>query len=201
MEKKARLAFCKLLLEPVNLLILDEPTNHLDIKSKQVLKETLIKYDGTLIIISHDRDFLDGLVNKVYEFSDGNVKQHIGGIYDFLASKNMTSIQEIEVAREKLPSKPPTNGSNKKQFHLKKEMEKNIRKLNNQVSKLEKEIASSENEIKEINLELSDPQKFSNDLLKKLEESNQLLEKRMNQWESALKELDQLEEEKNKMVQ
>ena len=94
--ERTRLAILKLLLEPVNLLILDEPTNHLDLRTKDVLKQALADFDGTLIVVSHDRDFLDGLVSKVYEFGHGRVREHLGGIYEFLDSKKMESLQELE---------------------------------------------------------------------------------------------------------
>ena len=94
--ERTRLAILKLLLEPVNLLILDEPTNHLDLKTKDVLKQALLDYDGTLIVVSHDRDFLDGLVNKVYEFGGGRVREHLCGIYEFLETRKMENLQELE---------------------------------------------------------------------------------------------------------
>lgn len=94
--ERQRLAILKLLLEPVNLLILDEPTNHLDLKTKDVLKQALMEFDGTLIVVSHDRDFLDGLVSKVYEFGGGKVREHLCGIYEFLETKKMESLQELE---------------------------------------------------------------------------------------------------------
>ena len=94
--ERTRLAMIKLLLEPVNLLILDEPTNHLDMKTKDILKEALKAYDGTLILVSHDRDFLDGLVDKVYEFGNKKVKEHLEGIYEFLEKKKMESLTELE---------------------------------------------------------------------------------------------------------
>ena len=97
--ERTRLAILKLLLEPVNLLILDEPTNHLDLRTKDVLKQALQDFDGTLIVVSHDRDFLDGLVTKVYEFGHGRVREHLGGIYDFLESKKLESLQELEKKR------------------------------------------------------------------------------------------------------
>ena len=99
--ERTRLAILKLLLEPVNLLILDEPTNHLDLKTKDVLKQALLDFDGTLIVVSHDRDFLDGLVSKVYEFGHGRVREHLCGIYEFLESKKMESLQELERNRVK----------------------------------------------------------------------------------------------------
>jgi ATP-binding cassette subfamily F protein 3 len=94
--ERTRLALMKLLLEPVNLLILDEPTNHLDLKTKDILKQALLDFDGTLICVSHDRDFLDGLVSKVYEFGGGRVREHLCGIYEFLESKKMENLQELE---------------------------------------------------------------------------------------------------------
>ena len=94
--ERTRLAMIKLLLEPVNMLILDEPTNHLDLKTKDILKEALANFDGTLIVVSHDRDFLDGLVSKVYEFSNKRVIEHLGGVYDFLEKKKMDNLREIE---------------------------------------------------------------------------------------------------------
>ncbi len=94
--ERTRLAILKLLLEPFNLLILDEPTNHLDLRTKDVLKQALQDFDGTLIVVSHDRDFLDGLVTKVYEFGGGKVKEHLGGIYDFLETKRLENLQELE---------------------------------------------------------------------------------------------------------
>ena len=94
--ERTRLAILKLLLEPFNLLILDEPTNHLDLRTKDVLKQALQDFDGTLIVVSHDRDFLDDLVTKVYEFGGGKVKEHLGGIYDFLETKRLENLQELE---------------------------------------------------------------------------------------------------------
>ena len=94
--ERTRLAMIKLLLEPVNLLILDEPTNHLDMKTKDILKQALLDFDGTLIVVSHDRDFLDGLVSKVYEFGNQKVTEHLCGIYEFLEKKKMDSLQELE---------------------------------------------------------------------------------------------------------
>lgn len=94
--ERTRLAMIKLLLEPVNLLILDEPTNHLDMKTKDILKSALQAFDGTLIVVSHDRDFLDGLVTKVYEFGEGKVREHLGGVYDFLEKKRIENLNELE---------------------------------------------------------------------------------------------------------
>ena len=97
--ERTRLALLKLLLNPVNLLILDEPTNHLDLKTKDILKQALVAFDGTLIVVSHDRDFLDGLVSKVYEFGHGKVREHLCGIYEFLEQKKLENLQELERKR------------------------------------------------------------------------------------------------------
>ena len=94
--ERSRLALVRLLLEPCNLLVLDEPTNHLDMRSKDILKQALLKYDGTLIVVSHDRDFLDGLVSKVYEFRHNRIREHLGGIYDFLRKKKLVNLKDIE---------------------------------------------------------------------------------------------------------
>ena len=130
--EKTRLAMIRLLLEPVNLLILDEPTNHLDMKTKDVLKQAIADFDGTVIVVSHDRDFLDGLVEKVYEFGGGKVREHLGGIYDFLQHKQMESLRELE---KSVPSKTdndqiqePAVSSGKQSYAEKKEFEKQIRK-------------------------------------------------------------------------
>ena len=130
--EKTRLAMIRLLLEPVNLLILDEPTNHLDMKTKDVLKQAIADFDGTVIVVSHDRDFLDGLVEKVYEFGGGKVREHLGGIYDFLQHKQMESLRELE---KSVPSKTdndqiqePAVPSGKQSYAEKKEFEKQIRK-------------------------------------------------------------------------
>ena len=99
--EKSRLALAKLLLEPYNLLVLDEPTNHLDMRSKDILKNALLKYDGTLILVSHDRQFLDGLINVVYEFRDQKIRQHIGGIYDFLKRRKIQTLEELDLKTQK----------------------------------------------------------------------------------------------------
>src|SRR5690606_3770525 len=104
--ERSCLAMIPLLLEPVNLLIFDEPTNHLDLASKDVLKKAILEFDGTALIVSHDRDFLDGLVNKVYEFGGGKVLEHIGGIYDYLSKKKLDSLQQLELSKS--PTKPAT---------------------------------------------------------------------------------------------
>jgi ATP-binding cassette subfamily F protein 3 len=154
--ERSRLALVKLLLEPYNLLVLDEPTNHLDMRSKDILKQALLKYDGTLIVVSHDRDFLNGIVEKVYEFRNNNIKEHIGGIYDFLRKKKIENLKEIE--RKEIRKDYIVNEGisvNKKKYLDKKEYDRNLRKLRKKLEDAEKEIERTEAEIAVIELSLS----------------------------------------------
>ncbi|MCQ2301740.1 MAG: ABC-F family ATP-binding cassette domain-containing protein [Bacteroidales bacterium] len=151
--EKARLSLAKMLLFPTNLLVLDEPTNHLDMLSKDILKNALIQYDGTLIIVSHDRDFLQGLTNKVYEFRKPNIKEYIGDIYDFLEQKNLSHLKELEVAKQKAKvvetapqSQNKINYERKKQFDARfRKIDKEIQRLEDAIGKLEKELADLDN--------------------------------------------------------
>ncbi|MCD7816518.1 MAG: ATP-binding cassette domain-containing protein, partial [Bacteroides sp.] len=141
--ERSRLAMIRLLLEPVNLLILDEPTNHLDMRSKDVLKEAIRDFDGTVIVVSHDREFLDGLVTKVYEFGGGVVKEHIGGIYDFLQKKKMESLQELQLTQSSAPVAKEESvpvSENKLSYEAQKEQNRKIRKLEKQVAACEERI-------------------------------------------------------------
>ena len=144
--ERSRLAMIRLLLEPVNLLILDEPTNHLDMRSKDVLKDALRDFDGTVIVVSHDREFLDGLVDKVYEFGGGRVVEHLGGIYDFLEKKKMDSLRELERSTQKAPSATTTEAvptKDKLSYEARKELARSIKKA-------EKAVADAENKITEL---------------------------------------------------
>lgn len=151
--EKARLSLAKMLLFPTNLLVLDEPTNHLDMLSKDILKNALIQYDGTLIIVSHDRDFLQGLTNKVYEFRKPNIKEYIGDIYDFLEQKNLSHLKELEMAKQKTKaveavplSQNKMNYERKKQFDARfRKIDKEIQRLEDVIGKLEKELADLDN--------------------------------------------------------
>jgi ATP-binding cassette subfamily F protein 3 len=147
--ERSRLALVKLLLEPTNLLVLDEPTNHLDMRSKDILKQALIKFDGTLIVVSHDRDFLDGIVGKVYEFRNNRLKEHIGGIYDFLRKKKIESLKDIE-KKERIAVEAQSQNqvsSNKQKYLEKKEYERNLRKLRKRLEECEETIEKLEKEI------------------------------------------------------
>ena len=157
--ERSRLALIKLLLEPYNLLLLDEPTNHLDIRSKDILKQALLKYDGTLIVVSHDRDFLDGIASKVFEFRNNSLKEHLGGIYDFLRKKDMSNLREIERKDKTIKNTNPDNkeniSSNKQKYLEKKDYERNQRKLRKRVENSELEIERMEKEMLELNRILS----------------------------------------------
>lgn len=156
--ERSRLAMARLLLEPCNLLILDEPTNHLDMRSKDILKKALLAYDGTLIAVSHDREFLDGLVSKVFEFGFKKVKEFMGGIYDYLESKKMISLAELEKKAILKAGLAATEGSvSKLAFIDKKEFDREVRKLENQISKVEMKIETLEKEISIFENKISDP--------------------------------------------
>lgn len=156
--ERARLGMAKLMLQPYNLLALDEPTNHMDIRSKDVLKQALKHFDGTLVIVSHDRDFLDGLVDKLYEFRDGRVKEHLGGIQDFLDERRIETLQELE-RRFKPEEKPVVQevSEGKKEFVARKAVSKEERKVRNRIAFLEKEIAKLEESMKKIEAVLASP--------------------------------------------
>lgn len=183
--ERARVALCKLLLEPVNLLILDEPTNHLDIRSKEVLKDALKAYDGTLLVISHDRDFLDGLVEEMYEFKEGRVKEFLGGVYDFLKSKKVDTIREFEKADKKVDKKEKVVSVSQLSYEEKKQLDKDIRKTQNRINNLEKKIEELEQNIEEFNVKLLDPSLYSDELLAEYNEVKNSLDTAMKDWEES----------------
>ncbi|TXB67238.1 ABC-F family ATP-binding cassette domain-containing protein [Vicingus serpentipes] len=183
--ERARVALCKLLLEPVNLLILDEPTNHLDIRSKEVLKDALKHYDGTLLVISHDRDFLDGLVEEMYEFKDGKVKEFLGGVYDFLKSKKVDSIREFEQVTKQVEKKEKEVSTSQLTYEEKKQLDKDIRKAQNRTNNLEKKIEELEGEIEKLNAKLLDPTLYSDELLVEYNEVKSSLDQAMIDWEES----------------
>ena len=193
--EKTRLAMIRLLLEPVNLLILDEPTNHLDMKTKDVLKQAISDFDGTVIVVSHDRDFLDGLVEKVYEFGGGKVREHLGGIYDFLQHKQMESLRELE---KSAPSKTdndqiqePAVSSGKQSYAEKKEFEKQIRKAERLVKDAEAKVSQLEAELKVVEDKLA-AGATDNDLFERHGEVSKSLDAAMSEWEDATMELENL---------
>ena len=157
--ERARLGMAKLMLQPYNLLALDEPTNHMDIKSKDILKQALKAYDGTLIVVSHDRDFLDGLVDKLYEFRDGKVKEFLGSVQEFLDTRRLENLQELERRFQPVgkPETVKTETVAKQEYNQRKSVSKEERKLRNRVDFLEKEITKTETRMKEIEKVLSAP--------------------------------------------
>ncbi|MGQ1910276.1 ABC-F family ATP-binding cassette domain-containing protein [Marinifilum sp. RC60d5] len=196
--ERSRLAMIRLLLEPVNLLVLDEPTNHLDMKSKDVLKEALSQFDGTVIVVSHDREFLDGLASKVYEFTNKKIKEHLGGIYDFLRSKKMETLKELEVKKSTVQEKTIVAPSENKLNYLeRKELSKKINKMERNVSKAEENIANFEKEIAEMEDLLANPEKMQDQsLFTKYEEAKKKLEEEMFAWEDFNEQLEELIAEK-----
>ncbi|MBN2612208.1 MAG: ABC-F family ATP-binding cassette domain-containing protein [Bacteroidales bacterium] len=202
--ERSRLAIARLLLEPYNLLVLDEPTNHLDMRSKDVLKQALLKYNGTLIVVSHDREFLDGLVTKIYEFRDRKIAEHLGGIYDFLKKKKISSLRELEVKpSQDKPTRPPDNNAGKTDYADKKNLEREIRKLTNQVNSVENKISEMEQQIAEKERMISDPasnQGIINnpDFFREYENLKSKLTDEMWKWEKVHMELESLVKKRTK---
>ena len=193
--EKSRLAMIRLMLEPVNFLILDEPTNHLDMRSKEILKNALANFDGTVLVVSHDRDFLDGLVNCVYEFRNKKAKQHLGGIFDFLHRKKMESLKELETKKGDTPNKQKkqTNqtSTNSLTFEQRKEISRNVSKFEKLVTKTEEEIATIENDIEEMDKLLSSSEKIEDtSVFQKYDELKLLLDQTMEKWEKMHEELE-----------
>ena len=198
--ERARVALCKLLLQPVNLLVMDEPTNHLDIKSKELLKQALVEYDGSLIIVSHDREFLQGLTKKVYEFKDRNIKEYLGDINHFLKEKKIENFKQLEASQLKQKQKiKKVNSANKISYQEKKEKDRKIKKISNKINKLEKEIDIMEKELKEIDLLLINPEKFkeiskNQDFFTEYEKKQQNLKDSEKKWENLNLQLESLKD-------
>lgn len=187
--ERARLGMAKLMLQPYNMLTLDEPTNHMDIRSKDILKQALKAYNGTLVIVSHDRDFLDGLVNKMYEFRDGSVKEHLGSVKDFLDKRKLENLQELErrfstsISTSENVDKNDSEG--KKNFIGQKAVSREEKRLKNLLEKTEKEIERLEAEIKVIEIMLANPEK-NNDILKSTRqylEYKRELDAKISEWD------------------
>lgn len=197
--EKTRLAMIRLLLEPVNLLILDEPTNHLDIKTKDILKEALKDFDGTIIVVSHDRDFLNGLVDKVYEFGGGKVREFLGGIYDFLEYKNITSLKELEKNKDSKNQntvvKVQESSKSKLSYAEQKEREKIIRKAEKEVARYESEISELETLLNDIEVKLASGAFVDSSIYSEHADLQKKLENTMSFWEQACEELEKLKNE------
>ncbi len=198
--ERSRLAMARLMLEPYNLLVLDEPTNHMDMRSKDILKRAVKEYDGTVIVVSHDREFLDGLVDKVYEFRDGRMKEYIGGIYDFLQKKKLDSLKELERKAAPAPkaeaaSEPGVSG--KAQYREKQKYDRQVKAVRSRIGKAESEIERIEGELAEWDRKLADPGSHGIDLsdpavFGAYNGLKQELAARMNEWADLHEELEAL---------
>ena len=199
--ERARVALCKLLLSPINFLIMDEPTNHLDMYSIDILKKALLNFDGTLIIISHDRSFLNGLTNKVFEFKDKSIKEYIGGIDFFLETNNLSRLSELDQftkLQKNIDKK--RNSAQKIAYLTRKENERELRKLKNKISKLESEITFIENKKKKLDTDLSDPEKFKQitkekDFYLNYDKEQKKLLSKEKEWERLVSILNEKEKE------
>ena len=207
--ERARLAMARMMLEPRNLLILDEPTTHMDMRSKDILKNAIMKYDGTVVVVSHDREFLDGMVQKVYEFRDGGVKEYLGGIYYFLEKRKLESLQEIE--RRDAPAKPAANPaaksaaqpaanrdaavSGKLTYEQRKEQEKQLRKLRRAVETVEAELAEIEKQIAAYDAKFAAATEYNEADYKAYNDLKARYDHQMHEWEKASYELEIVEEQ------
>ena len=195
--ERSRLAMARMMLEPHNLLVLDEPTNHMDMRSKDILKEALRKFDGTIVVVSHDREFLDGIVDKVYEFRDGGVREYLGGIYYFLEKRKLEDLHEVERKNTPTPQQSaaaaaPSSG--KLSYEQKKEQEKLIRKHRKAVETIEAELATIEGRIAEFDARFATASEYNADDYKAYDELKQQYDHMMHEWEKASYELEMIEE-------
>ncbi len=198
--ERTRLAMIRLLLEPYNLLILDEPTNHLDMRTKDILKEALRKFEGTVIVVSHDRDFLTGLADKVYEFADQQLKEYLGGVADFLAAKKIACFREYEQLRKLKTSGEeegtvPEVSESKLSFEERKQLNKEIRKAEQRVEKAEQQVTDLEHEVAEMERQMASGV-VSDELLKNYHAAQQKLEEAMEEWERATEGADAIKSKK-----
>ncbi len=195
--ERARLAIIRLLLQPANFLILDEPTNHLDMRSKDVLKEAIRNFEGTVIVVSHDREFLDGLVTKVYEFADGRVNEHLGGIYDYLQTRRMQTLTELERSRPeetKSSREAVPETESKADYRRQKENAKQLRALERAVTACEEKIEALETQLQSIEQQLQDPKNAADTaLFEQYAGVKQELESVLEEWESASEALSEVQ--------
>lgn len=194
--ERSRLAMIRLLLEPVNFLILDEPTNHLDMRTKDVLKEAIQAFDGTVILVSHDRDFLDGLVTKVYEFGDGLVREHLGGIYDFLQKKELQDLKSLEATPTQSTANPatPQQAQGKLSYEEQKEQARQLRKVEKEVKEKEEAISRIEATLQDLELQMSTPEGATDAaLISQYASQQKELEQTMADWEAAASRLEEIQ--------
>lgn len=186
-----RVALAAVLISEADLLILDEPTNHMDMRSKDILKNAIMKYDGTVIVVSHDREFLDGMVSKVYEFRNGGVREYLGGIYYFLEKRKLESLQEVE--RKDAPAKeaaPKASSSGKLTYEQKKEQEKLLRKLRKAVETIEASLADLEKKIADYDRKFAEATQYNEADYKAYNELKAEYDHQMHEWEKASYELE-----------
>lgn len=197
--EKSRLAMARLLLKPVSLLVLDEPTNHLDMVSKDILKNALLKFDGTLIVVSHDRDFLQGLTTKVFEFRNHSIKPHIGDVYDYLEARKLQSLKQLEVKKStnnvRVEAEPASD--NKAMYERRKQQEREIRKVAQAIARSEEAISHLEGDLKRYDTMLANPEAHkqriaSGDLYREYEQIKHTLELEMGNWEKLHEEMDRM---------
>ena len=194
---RMRLQLARALMCPSDLLLLDEPTNHLDMPSKDVLKEAIRAFDGTAVIVSHDREFLDGLVTKVYEFGNKKVREHLGGIYDFLQNKKIENLNELGLSKLKtatIDNSPKEISENKLSYEARKELNKKLRKAEKAVEEAEAIVSALENEIANMQKQLEIPEKASDpEFIMQLQKKQRELEQKMYEWEIFAEELEELQ--------
>ena len=193
--ERSRLAMARLMLEPYNLLVLDEPTNHMDMRSKDILKNALQKYDGTVVVVSHDREFLDGLVDRIYEFRDGGVREYLGDIWYFLEKRKVESLQEIERKERPVATKAVESNGGKLSYEQKKEQEKLIRKLRKTVESVEEELAKVEKEIADYDARFAVATEYNADDYAKYNALKEHYDRLMHEWEKASYELEITEQQ------
>ena len=193
--ERSRLAMARLMLEPYNLLVLDEPTNHMDMRSKDILKNALQKYDGTVVVVSHDREFLDGLVDRIYEFRDGGVREYLGDIWYFLEKRKVEPLQEIERKERPVATKAAESNGGKLSYEQKKEQEKLIRKLRKAVESVEEELAKVEKEIADYDARFAVATEYNADDYAKYNALKEHYDRLMHEWEKASYELEITEQQ------
>ena len=188
--ERSRLAMARMMLEPHNLLVLDEPTNHMDMRSKDILKSAIQKFDGTVVVVSHDREFLDGMVDKVYEFRDGGVREYLGGIYYFLEKRKLESLQELERKAVEVSAVERESSTGKLSYEQKKEQEKLLRKLRKAVEEIERELAGIEEQIATFDARFAEATEFNADDYKAYDDLKKRYDHLMHEWEKASYEVE-----------